>query len=277
MTTARPIAITAALSLLTLMSSVLIPTAAAAAASNPTVGDTIQLTGIDGNEHLAVTLTKINDPARPANDISDPSGGDRLVGVQVRITNQGTAMYSDAPDNDVTLVDANGQSYNTTFDDVSAGPSFPGSVNIPDGDSRLGYVVFEIPSSATVTEVQFTPDSGLSDDVGTWSVPPRTPTAPRGPATSSPGTVVTEFYDAINAGDYQKAWDLGGKNLGHGYDTFAGGFANTQHDAITIGSTHGDVVHVDLDAEMTDGSHQSWTGTYTVRGGVIVAGHLRRD
>jgi hypothetical protein len=85
---------------------------------------------------------------------------------------------------------------------------------------------------------------------------------------------VTGFYDAINAQDYQKAWQLGGKNLGQGYAQFAAGFAATLRDTITIGATSGDVVHVDLDAEMTDGSDQSWTGTYTVRNGVIVAGHL---
>lgn len=248
------------------------PAAPAAADPNPSVGDTIHVSGLN-SEQIDVTLTKISDPTHAAGYNPGPSSGDRLIGVQVRIANSGSDVYSDAPDTDVTVVDAKGQSYSSNFDDITAGPSFPGSVNIPAGDSRLGYVAFEIPSSATVTEVQFSADSGTADDVGTWSVP----ATPKATATSDGGAVVVAFYDAINNADYRKAWELGGKNLGGSYDTFAAGFDNTQHDVITIGTTDGDVVHVDLSAQMVDGSLQNWTGTYTVRDGVIVAGHLRRS
>lgn len=128
----------------------------------------------------------------------------------------------------------------------------------------------EVPDDARITQVQFTPDSGFSEDVGTWSVSEQ-----RAPA-ADPAEVVKAYYAAINVGDYGRAWDLGGKNLGRGYDAFASGFADTMHDDLTVTSTDGDVVHVRLDAETTMGSHRYFAGTYTVRDGEIVAAHLTR-
>ncbi len=110
----------------------------------------------------------------------------------------------------------------------------------------------------------------MADDVGTWTVPAKGPQA----TSASPASVVTAFYAAINAADYQKAWDLGGKNLGGDYDTFVSGFDTTLSDTITVDWTSGDVVHVHLDADSTMGFTKHYAGTYTVRGGVIVAGHM---
>jgi eukaryotic-like serine/threonine-protein kinase len=96
-------------------------------------------------------------------------------------------------------------------------------------------------------------------------------------AASAPAAVVEAYYDAINAGDYQTAWDLGGKNFGGSFDRFADGFDDTLYDFVTIDYTSGDVVHIDLDAEQDNGSDHEFVGTYTVRGGEIVAAHLSRQ
>ncbi|MBS2964619.1 nuclear transport factor 2 family protein [Actinocrinis puniceicyclus] len=114
------------------------------------------------------------------------------------------------------------------------------------------------------------PSTALSAGVPQAPVTTATPTA------SSPETVVQAYYDAINAGDYPLAWSLGGKNLGHGsYASFVQGFATTSSDAVTIVSTSGDIVTIQLDATQTDGTHRHFAGTYTVRNGTIVASQIQ--
>jgi hypothetical protein len=237
------------------------------------VGDTITLHGLEDGETLAVTLTKVVDAATPADDMSGPASGNRLVATQFRLANVGSVEFTDAIDNDVQVIDAQGQGYQTTLDDVTAGPSFP-EVRISPGESRLGYVVFEVPRDVRLAEVQFVPDSGVASDTGEWRMPPRAGSPSTGEA---PEQVVRAYFDAINAGDYQRAWDLGGRNLGGSYRSFAAGFQATSHDTVTINSTHGSVVAVDLDAEQTDGSHRDFSGTYTVHHGVITGAHMTRD
>lgn len=253
----------------------LLATPAPALGSDHSVGDTVQLSGNDVGELLAVTLTKVVNPAPGSDEFDKPGSGNRLVATQFRIADIGTTTFVDSPDNDVQLIDSAGQSYYPSLTTVASGPSFPGEVRIPPGDSRLGYVVFDVPAKATVAQVQFVPDSGFAAATGTWTVPAESPrSAGRG---RSPARVVEAYIAAINAGDYRKAWALGARNLGGTYASFAAGFSDTAHDVLTVTGTSGDVVHVRLDAEQTDGSHRVYRGTYTVRGGTIVAAHLVRQ
>jgi hypothetical protein len=103
--------------------------------------------------------------------------------------------------------------------------------------------------------------------------PSITPTSPA-PATSqtsatSPASVVQAYFAAINAGDYEAAWSLGGDNLGQSYTQFVKGFSNTATDSVSIASTSGNTVSVDLTSTQKDGSQQQFTGTYTVSGQAI--------
>jgi hypothetical protein len=89
---------------------------------------------------------------------------------------------------------------------------------------------------------------------------------------SSPRDVVQQYFAAIDAGDYARAWSLGGKNVENGsYNSFVQGFSGTSYDAVTVISVNGDTVSIDLDATQTDGTHKYFSGTYTVQNGVIVA------
>jgi hypothetical protein len=253
------------------------PTTAAVATlparAAPGVGHTITLHGLDEGEVLAVTLTKVVDPASPADSFDGPSAGNRLVATQFRVANVGSVEVTDAIDNDVQVIDSQGQGYQTTLARVAAGQSFP-EVRISPGDSRLGYVVFEVPKSVRLASAQFVPDSGMAPDTGEWRLPPSTGHPSTGAAS---GQVVRAYFDAINAGEYRRAWDLGGKNLGGSYTAFAAGFSDTLHDTLTINSAHGTVVDVSLDAEQTDGSHRDYSGTFTVHNGIITTAHLTRD
>lgn len=100
-------------------------------------------------------------------------------------------------------------------------------------------------------------------------------TARSSPTAAGPKRTVEEYFDAINAGHYKHAWELGGKNLqGGSYSSFVQGFENTARDSVTIVSVVGDTVEVELDATQSDGTHRNFAGTYTVRKGVIVAADI---
>ncbi|WP_033400043.1 hypothetical protein [Actinokineospora enzanensis] len=109
--------------------------------------------------------------------------------------------------------------------------------------------------------------------VTTESAPATTSVAPV--TLGDPGSVVNAYFDAINAHDYQRAWDLGGKNTGKSYTDFAAGFAGTDHDEISIETVQGGTVTLGLTAYQTDGSHRTFHGTYTVTGGTITSFAVR--
>ena len=107
------------------------------------------------------------------------------------------------------------------------------------------------------------------------STPPMTASTTSEPSgTMSATAVVESYYAAINAGDYQAAWDLGGDNLDPTYSAFVNGFAGTGHDSLTITASQGDTVSITLDAVQSNGSVQTYAGTYTVTGGHITSAQL---
>ncbi len=272
------------------------PPATTAPASGPAqaqVGDALDLTGSDTGSRMEVTVTRVVDPAAAADEFSTPDPGDRFVSVQFRLQDVGSAVYTDAPSNGAEIIDSTGQGYNASFDDSAAGPQFPAPEHIAPGDSALGFVTFQVPNGVRVAKVQFTLDSGFADDTGQWNVnttvagaappaapqtgqPPRTSTAPAPTASPSadPAQTVQSYFADINARDFNAAWNLGGKNLDSSYQHFSAGFADTVEDTVNVTGVNGDTVSVTLDALQSDGSHQDFSGTYTVRNGVIVAASI---
>lgn len=134
------------------------------------VGDTLDLTGIGDDEKLAVTVVRVVDPAGAKNQYASPGAGMRFLAVQFRLKNTGTAVYKDSPSNGATVVDTQGQQFDTAYEDTSAGPGFPGSVTIAPGDTGLGFITFEVPTSSKITKVQFAMNSGFSGNAGQWNV-----------------------------------------------------------------------------------------------------------
>jgi hypothetical protein len=114
------------------------------------------------------------------------------------------------------------------------------------------------------------------------SVPPSGPATsvpPSGPATSEltgPAATVLAYVAAINGHDYALAWRLGGRNTGLSFPSFVSGFSTTVRDTLTIIAVSGDVVTARLTAEQTNGTVDTYQGTYTVESGVIVAFHVRQ-
>lgn len=135
--------------------------------------------------------------------------------------------------------------------------------------------------ATSVTGQPVAPPLDTAKDTGKPPSPAATtrPTAPQStppPATTTttsvasvPESVVRAYFDAINAKDYQRAWALGGKNVGQPFEAFAAGFAATDRDDITIVSVQGNVVTAELTAFQTDGTSRKFRGTYTVTGDAI--------
>lgn len=143
---------------------------ASPAAEKASAGSSITLAGNNSGEQMSVTVTKVITSARGSDEFSQPPAGDRLYAVQFRLRDTGSAAYSDAPSNGATVTDSKGQSYQSGIEDVAGCQSFPGTENIAPGASGLGCIVFEVPKTAVITQVQFTLDSGFGPQTGQWNV-----------------------------------------------------------------------------------------------------------
>ncbi|WP_306191300.1 DUF4352 domain-containing protein [Streptomyces sp. MK5] len=141
-----------------------------AAPETAKVGDTLTLKGQDEGSRLDVTLVKVADPAKPADDFTEPESGKRFVGVQFKLVNTGKAAYSDSPSNGAQVADTEGQQFDATIADITAGPSMSSDLRLKPGAKGLGWIVFEVPKGAKVSTVQFTMDSGFADQTGEWKL-----------------------------------------------------------------------------------------------------------
>ncbi|MBL3669678.1 DUF4352 domain-containing protein [Streptomyces sp. M2CJ-2] len=134
------------------------------------VGDTLTLEGFEEGSKLDVTVVKVADPAKSADEFMEPASGKRFVGVQFQLVNTGEAAYSDSPSNGAQVADSEGQQFDATFGDITAGPSMASSLKLKPGAKGLGWIVFEVPEAAKVDTVQFTMDSGFADKTGEWKL-----------------------------------------------------------------------------------------------------------
>jgi hypothetical protein len=149
------------------------------------------------------------------------------------------------------------------------------------GAAACGTPVVGVPVAVTLA-----PAPTTSTATATVAVPaPQTvyvqqPPAPGyvAPVDTAAARTVVAYYDAINRRDFTTAWSLGGSRIagGGGYAKYADGFATTAWDTLTVTDVRGNTVHVVLSAVQTDGSTRTFSGTYTVSGGVIVGSHMTR-
>lgn len=115
------------------------------------------------------------------------------------------------------------------------------------------------------------PSPTQPDSAEPTTTPDTTTSQPEG---SEPSKTVDDYFDAINDGDYHKAWKLGGKNLNDSYDEFKSGFAETTHDTWTTKSADRNKVTGVLKARESDGTTKVFQGNYTVEDGTITDAHL---
>lgn|SRR5512132_222950 len=122
-----------------------------------------------------------------------------------------------------------------------------------------------------------TPSPGPADPPDDDPAPkPDPPKEDPEPAPEDPVAVVRDYFAAINARDYRKAWRLGGKNFSPSYEDFVRGFADTEHDTVTVLNVDGPIVTIRLVADESGGRQSIYQGTYTADHGELVAAHVRR-
>jgi Domain of unknown function (DUF4352) len=119
-----------------------------------------------------VTLTQVIDPAQPSNQYITPNAGDRFVATVFTIKNVSSKSGTGDANNNASVIGSNNQTYTADFDTVSECTNFDnGEFQLGPGESATGCVVFQLPTSVTVTKVHWTPDSGFASDFGEWLVP----------------------------------------------------------------------------------------------------------
>jgi hypothetical protein len=98
------------------------------------------------------------------------------------------------------------------------------------------------------------------------------------PGVTNPWAVVSEYYGLVETGDFIDAWNLlspGFQDSQSSYSSWAGGYADTGAQTLTLTSESGDTVDVAIDAvDTATGDTQYFTGSYTVDGGMITSGWM---
>lgn len=137
--------------------------------SSTNVGSSLTLHGYGAGAQIDVAVTNVFIGANPANDYSHPKAGHRWIAVELRITNSGQAIYDEYPGNDSHLIDAEGQQYDDTFEDIKEGVNLR-EVTITPGDARKGVLVYEIPETAKPVKFQMAWDSVFGNAPGEWII-----------------------------------------------------------------------------------------------------------
>lgn len=135
---------------------------------------------------------------------------------------------------------------------------------------------------ATPTSATPVPDRPVAD-VPATKIPGHRAAAQTEPADSDEATpaaarrVVIDYYAAIDARDYAKAyalWSDGGTASGQSYEHFSGGYANTRSVQASVGEPFDEEgaagsryiqVPVELKAQQQDGSERAYRGRFTLR------------
>ena len=117
-----------------------------------------------------VTLVKIIDPARGADQFSSPDSGKRFVGLVFKIEALTGSPQNEDANNDAVLVGGNGQNYSADFDGIAGYTNLAsGTIHVAQGDTVTGAVTFQVPDEVTVSKIQWSALSGFGSTVE-WDV-----------------------------------------------------------------------------------------------------------
>jgi len=123
-----------------------------------------------GGVQLHVTVEKLIDPAAGADPLSIPELGNHFVGAVLSVTSSATTTQD--INADTSLVGSTGRIFAHDDDPITGCTNFtPGPLQVPPGSALTGCVTFQVPTSAQIGSVQFTPTSGAAgSQVGRWSI-----------------------------------------------------------------------------------------------------------
>ena len=104
--------------------------------------------------------------------------------------------------------------------------------------------------------------------------------APAQPQFTNGSAVVAQYYQDITDHSYSAAWAMGGSNVsgGVGYDAWVAGYATTASITMYNSSNWGSgEVTTYLSAMQTDGTTNTYYGTYYVTNGVITSASIAQE
>jgi len=119
-----------------------------------------------------VTLGEIVDPAPEISDEVFPGEGNRYVVGKFTISNVGEKPYESCNTLNMSVVSGDGQQFEGADASIQTGyQGFVLDCHILPGDSRSGYVLFEIPGDAQIAQVQFNAGEHNDSETATWVLP----------------------------------------------------------------------------------------------------------
>lgn len=136
-------------------------------AQTATVGDSLTLEGLEGLR-MKVTVLRVIDPLS-GGQFDAPQGGNRFVGVKIRLRNVSDLTYDDSPSNGAQLLDGQGEQAQGGY--VIGGQcagDFPSRAKIAPRAKQQGCLVFEMKKGRNPKLFQFALDSGFADENGEW-------------------------------------------------------------------------------------------------------------
>jgi hypothetical protein len=123
----------------------------------------------DSGDTYQVTLVRVIDPAKSADQFIVPQRGDRLVAIVFRITALTGSPQGEDANNDATVIGSDGQAYSADFDRIVGYANFEvGVIHEAQGDTVVGAVTFQLPQYVKVAKVRWATSDGLGSTV-TWS------------------------------------------------------------------------------------------------------------
>jgi hypothetical protein len=146
------------------------------------------------------------------------------------------------------------------------------------GVAACGTPVVGVPVPVAVPPAPTTSTAVVAVPAAPQTVYVQQPPAYVAPVDTAAARTVIAYYDAINRRDFATAWSLGGSRIagGGGYTKYVNGFETTSWATVTVTDVRGSTVSVVLSAVQIDGSTRTFSGTYTVSGGVVTGSHMTR-
>ena len=117
-----------------------------------------------------MTLVKVVDPGKSADQFATLQHGNRLVGIVFRITALTGSPQGEDADNDCTVLGTDGRFYTADFDSIVGYTNFEvGVVHVAQGGTVTGAVTFQLPQYIKVAQVRWVASDGLGSSV-MWDV-----------------------------------------------------------------------------------------------------------
>lgn len=139
------------------------------------------------------------------------------------------------------LLATEGAEPGTLFSDGMALPALPGADDTPSGQATLPHFTGAPGGQGTLPPLEDNPETGLGagplPGAAAMATPASTP--PAASSAQEAASAVRAYYDAIGAGDFNRAyaaWSDGGRSSGRTPEQFASAFQDTRVIRVSIGA-----------------------------------------